>query len=570
MKTIIQKTILLLLVVSSVEGWAQNDKFWISGAARNVMYGDRFENQAENDTTTPRNLQSGHTMVDLGVNINPHENVLIQGMVRIRNDYGGFWGSGVTFDVRQLNVKGIISNVVKYQLGDIDYRMTPYTFYNNPSLVNRNPGNLTGVPLNQVQYDLFYFDNNTWRQQGAAAEFALQFNQFVEELEVNLFTTRIRSALDHDGDDRLFSGGSAKLIQSDFVNLSAQYANLWDYQGTSNNTEFLRNPVWTSSFETAFKYKDINFNAALETGRSQLTWVDDPEAPLLEDFFYDAQVKAEIPAYGLRMMVGYRDVGADFRSAGAQSLQINFNRNPRAYGNIGNAQNLRGLTMLDLYRDPSLYQMQIREGLQAYDPRYDNATPYGRATPNRRGLNGIVNYEDLKKRWMIEGETEILRHVVGEGTEALKQFITNTVYAELRLHEVLKMKDRKFVLSSRVGFQNTTRSGNQDYESVDLATQFQQHNLTLTLFGNFDFIAEWNTWQTQGMDLMAIRNSYSVIRNFSEFAIDYNESIRGIGMQYRFTEKTNLHFLWQTFNWNEADADKYMINTWTVFFTMNF
>lgn len=52
-------------------------------------------------------------------------------MIRIKNQLGGFYGAGVTFDVRQLYVKGIISNVVRYQLGDINYKLTPFTFYNN-------------------------------------------------------------------------------------------------------------------------------------------------------------------------------------------------------------------------------------------------------------------------------------------------------------------------------------------------------------------------------------------------------------------------------------------------------
>ena len=65
------------------------------------------------------------------MNIRPSEDLEIQGMVRIRNDFGGFWGAGVTFDIRQLYLKGVLNKVVRYQLGDINYQLTKYTLYNN-------------------------------------------------------------------------------------------------------------------------------------------------------------------------------------------------------------------------------------------------------------------------------------------------------------------------------------------------------------------------------------------------------------------------------------------------------
>ena len=52
-------------------------------------------------------------------------------MFRIRNELGGFWGGGVSFNVRQLTLKGVAGNKVKYEVGDIDLKMTPYTLFNN-------------------------------------------------------------------------------------------------------------------------------------------------------------------------------------------------------------------------------------------------------------------------------------------------------------------------------------------------------------------------------------------------------------------------------------------------------
>ncbi len=160
MKTLKYISVIALVVLMAYPAAGQQKKIWISGAARGVLYGDDYGSSAENDTTTAKKLQSGHAMVDLGVNIQPNDQILIKGMVRIRNDYGGFWGSGVSFDVRQLYIKGILGGFLRYQLGDIDYRLSPYTFVNNKGLINQYDGVITSVPLQQVQYDLFYWNFN--------------------------------------------------------------------------------------------------------------------------------------------------------------------------------------------------------------------------------------------------------------------------------------------------------------------------------------------------------------------------------------------------------------------------
>ncbi len=567
-----KNTILIAFILIANLSWAQNKKIWVSGAARAVMYGDEYSTEAENDTTTPRKLQSGHALVDLGVNIQPSDQILIQGMVRIRNDYGGFWGSGVTFDVRQLYIKGILGGFLKYQLGDINYKLTDYTFKNNVGLINKYGGVLTGVPQDQVQYDLFYTKDNTWRQQGGAVDFALQFDKVVEEMEFNIFTTRVRPTNFDTQDDRLYSGGSLIFVQSQKFKFGGQFANLYDFAGTSNNTVYLKNPVYTGVAEFNQKVNKVHLMAALETGISKLEWQGSEVAPVLEDYFYDVNVKAAWAKTGISVSAGYRDVGPNFRSAGAQTMQLNFQSAPAAYQRYGNNQNIRAIGMMDVYRDASLYQTQIVAGLMSFDPRYDNATPYGRATPNRKGFNVLFDYEDTDARWNVGLDAELLTDVVGQGTTTLKNYNTGSVFGELRLNKIFNWENRKFWISGRYGMQDTKRSGEQSYEQVDLATRFQDYNFTATIFGDLELIAQYRLWQSKGDEQVAERNEYSEIIDYAEYSIDYKESIVGAGLQYGFTEKTNLSFLYQTFAWEDSKelTLPYNINTWTLFFTMKF
>ena len=65
------------------------------------------------------------------IRIFPNEQTEVIGIFRIRNELGGFWGGGVTFNVRQLTLKGVANNSIRYEVGDIDLKMTPYTLFNN-------------------------------------------------------------------------------------------------------------------------------------------------------------------------------------------------------------------------------------------------------------------------------------------------------------------------------------------------------------------------------------------------------------------------------------------------------
>jgi hypothetical protein len=564
--------IALIFILPALVTLGQENKIWVSGAARAILYGDDYNTESEQDTTTARKLQSGHALVDLGVNIQPTENIHIMGMVRVRNDHGGFWGSGVTFDVRQLYVKGILGGFLKYQLGDIDYKLSDYTFKNNVGLVNRYEGVITSLPLEQIQYDLFYMDDHTWRQQGGAVDFALISDKGFEEMEFNLFTTRVQATDFAEQDDRLYSGGSIIIKQSKNLLLGGQAVKLYDFKGTSNSEIHLRNSVITGNAELRHEWDENILSLAFESGISNLHWEGDAESPELNDYFYDIGLKADLTRLGLVVGASYRDVGANFRSAGAQTMQINYARAPRAYQRIGNDKDLRHIGLLDLYRDASLYQTQIQEGLMSYDPRYDNATPYGIATPNRKGWKLDVMHIDQKKRWEVGLESEILSQVVGEGTSTLKSFSTNSLFARLNFDRFLSMGERKFWISARYGWQNTDRSADVTYEGVDLSTQFIVINMTATLFGDLDLIGEYRSWATNGFDLVAERNAYSEIIDFGEYNIDYSERIAGLGLQHRFNEKNILSLMWQRFDWKDLSLESlsYNIDTWTLIFTMKF
>ena len=153
---------------------------------------------------------------------------------------------------------------------------------------------------------------------------------------------------------------------------------------------------------------------------------------------------------------------------------------------------------------------------------------FGWSKCNRKGFNVLFDYEDTDGRWNVGVDAELLTDVVGQGTTTLKNYNTGSVFAELRLNKLFNWEERKVWISGRYGMQDTKRSGEQAYEEVDLATRFQDLNLTATLFGDLELIAQYRIWQTKGDELVAERNNYSEVIDYSEFVKSAKEHEIGV------------------------------------------
>lgn len=239
------------------------------------------------DTTSVKRSSGGYSLIDLGVNITPNKSTEIMGMIRIRNAYGGFWGSGVTFDVRQLWVKGIIGNVVRYQVGDINLKQTPFTLYNhNEDRLLKNP-DIFSLQSDIVDYERFYI-KNTWRQQGASVDFGFNFAKYIKEITFNGFVTRMNMTNFFDVPERLFGGGNVQLIQSKNLRLAYHYTNVFDVVGTVLDSNAFSNRVQSGTAAYNIDLKNWNLLADAEIGNSREFSSRDTLAPDLKDFFVNA------------------------------------------------------------------------------------------------------------------------------------------------------------------------------------------------------------------------------------------------------------------------------------------
>ena len=551
----IEKKIKQLVVLAALSGLgmqlqAQHKKIWASGMARSIFQQNKIT--TEGDTVTPVITNSGHALVDLTLNASPNENTYLNAMVRVRNDFGGFWGSGVTFDLRQLYLKGLIKNAVRYQLGDINYKLTPFTFYSNSEEFSGQQNAILDVFRQTVHQDWFYTKDNTWRQQGAALDFSLAFNnKFIQGADVDLFSTRVHPTDFAKQSERFFYGGRTTFYHKDKLRFGLNYVELADIKGTANNSNWFKNSVVTGIVDGELKKARHDYGFKSEFGSSKMSIAGGTDAGDIRDYFFKVGAHMTLAKRNVALHANYINVGPGFRSVGAQSKRVNFEAMNLLYGRYMNAQNVRAITSLDMAQDASLYRNNFNPDLDNFLPWFDNIRPYGEATPNRKGLDIKVVYSTESKKVQLSGNLLVQSEVVGQGIESLRQFTGSKVDLNVDMAKILGWKKRDFTLSASHGLQRTSRSSDIVQSNIDLSSSVADIGLQWEFAQDFDLILTYRNLTGKGNEYWNQRNELTQIVDFKPLTVDLKETILMAGIRYRFSDKNQIQALWQKMNWSD-------------------
>lgn len=566
--------IVSLGLVTQLQAQQETRKITFVGAARAQFYSDNYNSYYQEDTVTTPKLNSGNTLVDLGVNIRPNQQMEIQGMVRVRNDYGGFWGAGVSFDVRQLYVKGVAGGIVRYQLGDINYKLTRYTLWNSDQEM------ISGVPFllqqqaDVVNYDHFYNKDNSWRQQGGSAEVGFEFAKWIKEIGIKTVATRVKTSDFSQTNDRIFSGISASVIQSEHLRLGFNYVNVFDILGTSRSTTTFHQPVMTATLGYNRTIGPWQHGIEVEAGRSKWYYQNEGDSAQCDwqGRFADGRYNVQHNKTGWKGGVQLKYVSSDFRSMGAQTKRVNYNGTLNAFQRIGNDQAVRPISMIDLMRESGLYTTQLQTNLMAYSPQYDNITPYGEATPNRQAMILSAGYD--KKNSPVSGQARYYRgqEVRGEGTTTLRNFERYEVNAAFNAKNYIAGKDKDASISVRMRSDRTTRQGSESVPAIDLSSKTITAGIDYEWKKQWHLLAAFQMLTYSGFELKSVRNENQEIYNFTELDLKGSEQLASIGAKYTFSDKAFLSVQYYQFlnNTNQLDAALYTNKQWMLLYQINF
>ena len=571
-------TICFAVLVSYTTVHAQGDNVKFGAYGRALQQTSRLDKR---DTLNPDLTSEGHVLMDLGIKVNPDKKTEIQSILRLKSNLGGFYGGSNIAELRQLFVKGIIGDFLNYQVGDIYLKMTPYTMFNNNAELSISEASV----FRDLRNDYVYYENrnkgNSWWQQGAHTNFAVGVNsKYLEKIKIDGFFVRNRTAnFLTQAPTTFHAGGRILFVQSSRFNLGANYLNLYDAGATHASKFSTRNPVHTYETEVIVLDGDkLGLNVNAEVGFSQMNFKKDTLAPTnINGNFIDAGVTAKVKPANLKAKVSYTYVSPRFYSAAAQTKRINYLTTPNQFSTYGNDPFnpvVRDVTAFDIVRDPTIYNVGITPLLMAYNPAYGNAQPYGKATPNRTGVNLELNYKDSLERINIDGSGAFLTEVQGVDLAANKRnFIVASLAADVNIHKFIGFK-KKILIHGGVKMENTNRSGDSTTK-VDLVSQIYDGGIEIEALKKLDLLFGIKAVNTKGSENVVIRDQYNEIVGYNTTSfrnMNFQQLMLGYGVKYRFSTATYITVQYHTFELKDkaVAARTFNMNQFYVMFNMNF
>lgn len=568
----------------------EKSKIGFNGLGRTILSQTGIDGAVlDSDSSTIENLTDGEFLLDLAINATPNKVSEVQTIIRLRNEFGGFFGSGMSVEVRELWARGIIADVLKYRVGDMDVVMSPYTLFNELEEGTINEPAVFAPQREVVHYEQFYTDENTRRLQGAKFDFGLNFGQGLEEMDVKAFIARIRGTDFFTIPSRLVTGGElnfSTVTFNDSLGLKADFGlnivHTFDDLQSGNATSGIRNTVSTVDFDvTIMDKKEMAIHLVGETGMSNLETAervtnangDEENVTLseLDDTFLDIGATLELKKQNLNLSVSFIDIGPDFFSVGAQSKRIDYTAEKTFYNRIGAEKNVRMPSLFDLNRDRGLYTFATADRLMAYDPRYSNTMPYGNATANRQGLKFGVEYGKTEDKINAKLEGAFLKELRGQGTFELKSFTLLRGSANVNIHKLASLKNK---LRATLGFQiESTSRGGEEIEKVDLSSNLIEVGLEAELFPKFELLFGAKIFSAEGQDYIPLIGEFNTVQDFpAPFIADDTETLIGAGIKYEFKKDIYMTIQYQTFKseMGTNNPNDYDLNQIFVLYNMNF
>jgi len=497
----------------------------------------------------------GYTLFDLGINASPNENFKASVILRLRNEFGGFFGNGSSFNFRQMRLEGKIAKVVKYEIGDIDLGLTKYTLFNANDTWCDYESDIFKLRRDIVNYENFYNDNK-WRLQGINLNTSIKFKKGIDKLGVQVFGTRTRPSNFFSSSDRFLFGGRVEVLQGKFFDLGFNSITLQDAAGTSLNSQFVyANSNNTVNGNIRADFGGIQAGVEGEFGFSNFkvdTMIKVGEMSNLRksnDMFYDANAFVKYKPLGIKFFAGYKQVGVDYYAPGAQTLRIynhpelsgvnNASINP----NYVNGGGVRAINLYDRFTQESLggiYNNSIQATLLAYLPQFNNATPYGDATANRKGFYAGLTAKDSAGIYDISVKYQGLQEISSEGTtdsSQVRKFSVITAGGKININKIIKI-ERGIAVTGGARLESTERGGSS---AVSLKNQLIDAGLELEAFKSFYILAGYKAMTSKGNEYIMGRNAQtneltagSSLTAINE--INLKQSIASFGAKYNFNK----------------------------------
>lgn len=520
----------------------------LHGVGRFVLTDNRLNgNILTDDNTTTRKGLSGYNLADLNFLVHRGDEFHADIVFRTRQPWGDFWGENSEFKFRQLRATGVIHNIA-YEVGDVDIEMSPYTVHNFDELYNDFEAAPFALRRDISEYENF-ISGNVWRLQGVQLGSSLKLPKLADQVDVKLFGVRTNITDDQLAADRVLVGGSGELIKKKKWSLAGRYVGYLDIPLEEHSVRYTNNVLTTS-----LRYKLIDGDKKLtfegESGLSNYKFEQASSDTTVgyQDYFFDAGLKGE--AKNLTVKLSYKDVGPVFSSPGAQTRRININSTPTLFGQVYDNSVDRSMILYDRFTQEQVYNRTISTVLLDYNPIYNNAEPYGDATPNRRGLTLSLE-NDKKQTVYFSGKVKYLSEIIGEGTVEKRKFLLAQGGARVKGGRILQLT-HDLDLTAGVKYEKVTRG---PVTTIDFNTLLIDAGVSYELSDAFVLMYGVKMIFAEGREFLAVRNEFNLFDEFTEVSIKSNQVIHAIGLKFITSKSSNFNVIY-----NHAKFENDLLN----------
>jgi len=574
-----KRNLLLLIVfvaffLSDISLHAQiRENIWFDGLSRSYFARDAVNKSTTDDTISARNTSNGYNLLDLNTHVNPIEDIEIFAQLRIRNSFGGFFGSGTEINVRQLKAKGVINNKIRFSIGDLFLKQSKFTLYNYDEELSGFENDMLKPYRDIIHYENFYTENR-WRLQGIQTDFSFEFDRYIRTLGFDFFVTRPSGSRQINentySSDFLLSGGSMLSEINKRLTLSANHINFFEVASSGTKNISVRNPVYDISLLHHFGNEKYRIEQKLQTGFSKRYWlhselengISDSTSNDNQGMYFELDNKYIKKDSTLLLTLGYRYVDPNFRSAGAQTRRLDFtngNRNT-LYPIYTNMSLIRPPSIFDLVSDDQLYNQELSSILMVFNPVYSNTLPYGDATPNRTGVYLKAKLNNKNKVLLSKINAGFFKEVIGQGTAEKRDFGLFKGSFKINFHRWLNWKKELSLSASSES--ELTRRGGEEVSSVNLLSHQMNTSVNAELVKKFFIQASYKQFNANGNEFLTQRDNYGNITYYTSTEIDQKDHMLSFGMLYKFRENVyaNLHYNWWGLKFTDQPYSDYKYN----------
>ncbi|MAO33157.1 MAG: hypothetical protein CMD03_00160 [Flavobacteriales bacterium] len=561
-------TFFLLFIATSIQAQIKS-KVWYDGNARvmydrNVLAGSNLD---QTDTVSSRSTGQGFSKIDLGIHFTPVKDIEINSSIRLQNDFGGMWGNRNTVALRSLSATGVIKNKIRFSVGDLFLNQSKYTLYNYSQELAKYEPSVFNFYREYINYENYYI-KNYWRLQGIQTNFSYNMYKFIEQIDLDIFSSRVRGSQWLGDPELLMIGGTTFIRLNKNFKIGSHYINTFEVMSSSNTNVAYYNPVITAKIIYSDKiYEKYPYSLIFEGGLSQRGWRGDEFAPETNGSFFSSSFKSKIKSSNVSL--SFRYVDTDFRSIGSQSRRIHYSLTPTSYPFYNNNFTQRKISLLDIVSDPNIYNQKLSTSLMNYNPMYSATMPYGDATPNRIGAE--INIEDINVTYFLKLnlDAKYFTEISGQGTREKRDFLNGVIYSKLFLNKIFDL-NRPIIIETSFNSENVKRAGSA-IEKISLNNHLLSGGVSIGIIENLNLICGAKMFSSKGNEYLIERNKYDEIIDYDKVTYANEEKIVIAGLQYYFEKDTYITLQFNHFNVLDVDnvKDEFSMKRLVFMFNMN-